>query len=142
MEQINRLQELYDEYNNTAIAVRRSAKPFDGIFGLGNDPRKDPCHDAFYNNVQKWAEDFAASAPTPEQARAAALCMLETPVRYKDQEGYWYMYACIRFIEALIPFLARGDSAGLAVKMKGLYPRRDLMPVQKRVLKLLTEAGK
>ena len=55
---MEKLQEIYSEYIQTIAQVYREAKPMDGLFGWGDDPRKDPCHMRFYEGVEKWAEDF------------------------------------------------------------------------------------
>ncbi len=142
MERIIALQALYEAYNQEATRVRRTAKPFDGVFGMGNDPRNNPCHDLFYDNVRSWVQDFETSAPSPEVAAAAVRYLLETPAQYRQQECYWYMYACIGFAERLIPFLKKEDCAALSQLLSSLYAKYDRMPVQRRVLKLLTKAGK
>lgn len=142
MERIIALQELYANYDEESTQVRLSAKPFDGVFGMGNDPRKNPCHDIFYDKVQSWVQAFVADTPSPEAAAVTARFMLEAPSRYRQQECYWYMYACVGFVEGLIPFIKKEDCAALAQLFSSLYAKYDRMPVQRRVLKLLTKAGK
>lgn len=136
------LRQLYADYLAEAYKVRKNASAFAGIFGLGDDPRKHPCHEVFYHNVEKWMEEFVASGPACELAGEVASFLLEEPGKHRDKEGYWFLYACLGFIRSLIPFLSGEDCKALAARMNELYPRRERMPLQQETFKLLQKAGK
>lgn len=136
------LRQLYADYLAEADKVRKNASVFAGIFGLGDDPRKNPCHEIFYQNAGNWVKDFVASAPAREQALEAASFLLEEPRKNTNAEGYWFLYVCVGFIRDLIPFLDREDCKQLAERMNTLYPRRERMPLQQETLKMLQKAGK
>lgn len=136
------LRQLYADYLAEADKIRKNASAFAGIFGLGDDPRKHPCHEIFYHNVEKWVQDFVAAVPAREQAFEAASFLMEEPGKNAKAEGYWFLYACLGFIRSLIPFLAQEDCKRLSERMNALYPRRERMPVQQETFKLLEKAGK
>ena len=139
---MEKLRQLYADYLEEAYQVRKKAPAFAGIFGLGEDPRKHPCHDTFYRSVQGWVAQFVSGAPDPQQALEATSFMLEEPKKHVGAEGYWFVYVCIGFIRDLIPYLSGEDCKALAVRMNTLYPRRDRMPLQQETLKMLQKAGK
>ena len=142
MEQITALKALYEEYNYQATKIRREARPFDGFMGLGNDPRKNPCHDQFYRGVGAWVERFLAGSADPQLAAAAATVMVEAPYHYRNQEGFWYICACVGFVSQLVPLMAKEDCAALAQRFNDLYPKHERLPVQQNVFKQLRKAGK
>ena len=136
------LRKLYTDYIEEAYNVRKKASVFAGIFGLGDDPRKNPCHDAFFQNASQWLKDFLASEPNEAQAMEAATFILEEPRNHEGAEGYWYLYVCIGFIRELIPFMNAADCKALAERFNNLYPRRERMPLQQETFKMLQKAGK
>lgn len=142
MDPITALHQLYEDYLAKATKVKQSASWFDGMFGLGNDPRKNPCHDAFYEAAQQWTAGFAASAPSQETAREAASFILEAPHKHRQSEGYMYMFVAIGNILPLIPFLKKEDCRALAQQLDHFYPRLDRFPLQQQVFKALQKAGK
>ncbi len=139
---MEQLRKLYADYLEQARAVRKKAPAWAGVFGLGDDPRKHPCHENFYENAQGWLREFVAAQPSREQARLAAEFILEEPQKHKNTDGYWFLYVCVGFIRDLIPYLGKDDCAALALRMNSLYPRRDRMPVQQDTFKALQKAGK
>jgi len=136
------LRKLYTDYLEEVIEVRRKAPRFAGVFGLGEDPRKHPCHTVFYENVSKWAEEFVAAQPSRDAALEAAWFFLEEPKKHEETESYWFMYVCVGFIRNLIPCLKAEDCKALAERFNSLYPRRERMPVQQETFKMLQKAAK
>lgn len=136
------LRKMYADYLEQADKVRKSAPAFAGVFGLGDDPRKHPCHMEFYQNAEKWVKEFVDSQPAQEQALEVAEFLLEEPKKNAGKEGYWFLYVCVGFVRELIPFLSAGSCKTLAQRMNVLYPRRERMPVQQETFKLLQKAGK
>ena len=139
---LTQLQTIYTDYNDAVRAVRKKARVFDGILGLGKDPRNDPCHQTFYDAVGAWVEDFLATAPEQDACMQAALCILETPVAYTGKESYWFMFAAHGHIKPIIPFLSKEDCKLLSDRLLQLYKKRDHMPLQKELLKMLAKAAK
>ena len=139
---IETLKELYTTYQEDAVKVKKAAPRFAGILGLGDDPRKHPVHETFYNNVGKWIEGFVDSAPDQAQAMEAASFILEAPGQNFQTEGYWFFYACIGYIQSLIPFLSKADCKILADRLNVLYPKIERMPLQQETFKKLSKAAK
>lgn len=142
MQTVTQLQGLYEDYHQQVKKVRRAARAFDGIFGLGNDPRNDPCHEAFYRSVGTWVEELIAAGPDQAQLMEAAVWIVEGPSAYKDQESYWYMFVCHGYLKPLIPLLSSENCRILQARFEEMYPKRERMPLQKEILKLLSRAGK
>lgn len=139
---MEQLKTLYQDYHQKVIDIRKKAHFFDGVMGLGDDPKKAPCHQAFYDDVKNWVDAFASAGPSPEDAQAVASFLLETPAHNREGESYWFMYAAMAFIEPLIPYLCKEDAKALAQRMNFLFPRYDRMPVHQTVYKKLLKAGK
>jgi len=139
---IERLKELYVNYKADATEVKEKAPRFAGFFGLGSDPRKHPVHEIFYENVAKWMDEFVQSQPQGSDAMEVASFMLEAPGQNFQTEGYWFYYACIGFIQKLIPFLSAQDCKALAERLNVLYPKIERMPLQQETYKKLLKAGK
>lgn len=139
---MEQLKAIYEDYAQKALDVRKQARLFDGVMGFGDDPKKDPCHMAFYEAVKAWTEAFAATGPTAEAARDAISFLIETPAHNRERECYWFMYACMVFMEPLIPYLNNTYAKELAKRMNFLFPRYDRMPAHQAVYKKLQQAGK
>lgn len=139
---IETLKELYITYQEDATKVKKAAPRLAGVFGLGEDPRKHPVHETFYRNVEKWIGEFVVSAPDQPQAFEAASYILEAPGQNFQTEGYWFYYACIGFIQPLIPYLSKEDCKKLADRLNILYPRIERMPLQQDTYKKLLKAAK
>lgn len=137
-----RLKEIYDNYIEDVDRVFRSAKPVDGLLGLGDDPRKDPCHMRFYEDTEQWIGEFLAANPGEPEAFEAVRFMLETPAGYTGHNGFWFMYAAQGLSRPLIPLLQGDHCAALRKFYDETYPRRDRMPVQKDVYRLLKKGAK
>lgn len=143
MEMVGQLKERYEKYVQDVAQVFAKAKPADGLFGWGDDPKNDPCHMAFYEDVEKWVKAFQAAQPEQAAVFEAVRFMLETPAAYRGENCYWFMYAAQGLCRELIPGLSGQQCAGLRNFYDDNYPKRDRMPVQKEVYKLLKKgAGK
>lgn len=139
---LTQLATIYEEYAATIKNVRKNARLFDGFLGMGKDPRNDACHDVFFQAVGAWVTEFLATEPDQDALMQAARYIIETPVSYNGQECYWFMFAAHGHVKPLIPLLNRENCAQLAGSMEKLYKKRDRMPLQKEILKLLTKSGK
>ena len=121
---VEELKVLYTEYAQKVKEVRKAAKPFDGVFGFGNDPRRNPCHEAFFQAGGQWAERFAATGPEQEKILEAALFILEEPLQYQEKECYWYMFASHANLKPLIPIMTPETANTVRERFEKLYPRR------------------
>lgn len=137
------LIEIYEAYYEKAAEVRRKAPPLAGLWGLGDDPRKHPCHDAFYEAVQAWVKEFIASGPDPAQTLAVVQHILgEAKLHENNKDVYWYLFAAHGLTMELIPMLRAEDCGELFAWYNTTYPRRTRFPVQEQVWKLLKKRAK
>lgn len=134
---LTKLKSIYADYDKAVQEVRKNARAFDGILGLGKDPRKDACHDMFYQAVGAWVTEFLAAEPAQEELLEAALYITETPAAHEGKECFWYMYAAHGHLKPIIPLLTPESRAAVAERLDGNYKKRDRMPLQKEILKLL-----
>ena len=140
---MQKLKERYEQYIREAGLARRKAGLCDGLFGMGNDPRKHPCHDGFYEAVGRWTADFLEANPGEEQCREAVTWILEAAHLHRDQQDvYWYMYAAQAHALPLIPFLGAETGKILVSWYDHAYPARDRMPVQDLVYKALKKTSR
>ena len=139
---INELKGMYEDYLKESAEVRKKAPMFAGWLGLGSDPRKHPCHEAFYDATIAWTERFVASAPDHEQAMEVAMFELETPMQFRDYDAYWFMFVAIGNIRPLIPLLSKEDCQALVKRFDELYKKHDRMPLQVETYKKLVKAAK
>lgn len=139
---ITALQEIYTNYDETLTKVRKSTKLFDGFLGLGKDPRKDPCHQVFYDAVGAWVEEFIAAGHTQEEVLAVAMFLVEEPVRFYSKECYWFMFAAQGHMKPLIPLLNKENCKAVGDRISGLYKKYERMPLQNDLLKMLKKGAK
>lgn len=136
------LKEIYTKYAEDAARVYKDAKPTDGLFGWGDDPGKDPCHMRFYEDTERWVKTFLSEDPARHTAYEAARILLETPAAFRENRCFWFMYAAQGLARELIPRLSPEQCTQLRAFYDGAYPRRDRMPVQKDVYRLLKKGAK
>lgn len=141
MERIQRLKTIYADYVEAVAKVYQDAKPMDGLFGWGDDPRKDPCHMRFYEDAEKWTKEFLAAGPDQEACFEAARFLLQTPEAHREQHCFWFMFAAQGLTREMIPLLTAQQCAELRTFYDEAYPRRERMPVQKEVYKLLKKGA-
>lgn len=139
---INELKGMYEDYLKESTEIRRKAPIFAGWLGLGNDPRKHPCHEAFYDATIQWTEGFVNSEPSQERVLEVAMFMLETPAQYRDYDAYWFMFVAIGNIRPLIPLLTKENCKILVKRFDELYKRQDRLPLQAETYKKLVKAAK
>ena len=140
MERIQGLKDIYENYVQDAQRVCREAKPMDGLFGLGDDPRKDPCHMRFYEAAERWVAAFRPA--DPEEAFGAVRLILEAAAEHREEPSFWFLYAAQGLARDLIPSLPAGHCARLRRFYDEAYPRRERMPVQRDVYRLLKKGEK
>lgn len=138
---VQQLKEIYEKYVQAVAKVYKDAKPMDGLFGWGDDPRKDPCHMRFYEDAQQWLEDFAASGVDWDEVFEVVCFVLKTPEKYRESHCFWFMFAAHGLTKELIPRLDGQQCAQLRDFYDEAYPKRERMPVQKDVYKLLKKGA-
>lgn len=137
------LAALYRTYLQKTVELEATRKPFDGLFGLGNSPQKDACHDVFYDGVgeavKKLLDDESADG---EDRREAMRLILEAPDRSRVNRLAFPMLLaahghCTELAEKLTP----EEDLEFAEYYDDTYDRTERMPVQSRLLSTLRELG-
>ena len=136
------LELIYSEYAERAEQAEQESGLFDGVLGMGSDPKKDPCHMAFYERLEAWVSDFRKQQPGPEEAFEAAEYILMAADSRRGQNTYWFCYAAQGLAEKLVNLLRPEQCRDLAERYEACYPRRDRMPVQKNVLRRLKKRSR
>ena len=137
MEMVQQLKDIYAKYIQDVAKVYKDAKPMDGLFGWGDDPRRDPCHMRFYEDAEQWVKGFRQADPEQSQVHEAVRFMILCPAEHKEQHCFWFLYAAQGLTRELIPQLTSQQCSELQEAYDALYPKRERMPVQKEVYKLL-----
>ena len=138
---LQKMKDRYETYIQDVQKVYKDAKPMDGLFGWGDDPRKDPCHMRFYEDLERWTREFLAAAPGREDVYEAVRFILETPAEHRSSHCFWFMYAAQGMTREMIPQLTAEQCAMLRESYDGRYSKRDRMPVQNEVYKLLKKGA-
>ena len=138
---VQQMQDIYGAYVRDVERVFAEAKPADGLFGWGDDPKKHPCHMQFYEAVEDWVRAFAAAEPGQEAVWEAVRFMLQTPDLHRDSQCFWFLYAAQGLTRELIPRLSREQCAALREDYDNRYPKRDRMPVQRDIYKALKKGA-
>lgn len=140
--ELQELKDLYEQYKKEYAAVRKKASFFDGLFGMGNDPKKDPCHMRFYENAESWVKAFAAGDPSEEEAYAVTQLLLTAAQDHRKQPEEWIMVAAQRLSLELIDLLSPDHCAQLESWYNKAYPRRIRLPIQNDIHKLLQKGAR
>ena len=142
MDMLAHLKDIYAQYSHDVKELRQNASVFDGMFGMGNDPRDDRLHDVFYDYVGKWAELFLQQNPSGEDVAAAVRWILEAAALHRNEDVYWYYFAAQIHVKAMIPLLAADDCKAIRDWYQEHYPRIERMPVQRDVYRMLCRSAK
>ena len=134
------LKNRYEQYLQEAEKARQKAGLCDGLFGMGNDPRKAPCHEAFYEFVAHWV---GACVQTEGDCGEAAAWLLKIAEAHREEKDvFGYLYAAQGHALPLIVRMDREKAKELLCWYESAYPRRDRMPVQDEVYKALKKAAR
>lgn len=138
---LQQLKDRYDRYILEANTAREEAPAMAGFLGFGNDPRKDPCHMAFYRDLEQWTKDFRSTAPDGETVYQAVDWILSAPAQHREEPTYWFMFAAHGLCRELIPMLDGRQCAALAEAYDREFPKKVRLDVHKEVYKLLSRGA-
>ena len=133
------LYQMYDAYEKKAKDVRRRASRYAGVFGLGDDPRKNACHELFFEEVGRWAQAFLEGEPPQQEVGQAVRWILQAADAHRNTDRYGYLYAAQTHTRALIPRMSQEDCRELLPWYDRTYPEGDRLPVQQEVFRLLQD---
>ena len=95
----------------------------------------------FYEDIEQWMRSFLSMEPDAKAAFEAAQWIITTPAVHKDSPEFWFEFAAHGLCAELILRLDGADCAVLQRFYDENYPRRDRMPVQKEIYKLLKKGA-
>lgn len=129
-------------YLAEAQEARGKAGLCDGLFGMGKDPRKDPCHERFYRAVESWTDEFLKQETTAQQRAAAAAWILKAADEHRgEMDVFWYLYAAQAHAIPIIEKLEQEAAKELLIWYDRAHPARERMPVHDRVYRALKKAA-
>lgn len=136
------LKEIYESYIRKVAKVMKEASPVDGLFGWGDDPKKDHCHMEFYEAVENYLQKLLQDSPSEEAVFEAADLIIRTAADHKGKATFWYMFAAHGHCKGLVPLLTPAHCAELRDFYDDHYPKIDRLPVQRDLYKLLKKRAK
>ena len=136
------LSQIYETYVTQLKTVLQNKSTFDGLWGFGNDPKKDPCHMKFYDDVSAYIDGLLQRETGEEEAFAAADLIIRKPLQHEDQDVYWCMVAVHGPCAKLVPLLSKEHCALLRDFYDASYLRRNRLPVQQELYKQLKKHSK
>lgn len=142
MQTMEQLKQIYSRYDTEIEGAYKKASPLAGIFGMGDDPRNHPCNMAFYENVEQWVNSFLEDGPTADEARDAAMWILEAASLNRQARTYWYFYVAHNHVIPLIPLLTPEDCKKIAAWYDATYPKRERLPNHDALYKKLCKRAK
>ena len=142
MGMFQQLKEIYEQYHQTLHRVIRELPRTAGLFGMGDDPRKHPCHMDFYQAVETWVEAFCKEEPDNGVVYEAVEQIITAAAQKREDPTYWFLFAAQGLAKPMIARLNGQQCAQLRAFYDEHYPRLERMPVQKEVYKLLKKGAK
>lgn len=140
---LEQIQKLYEEYFAEFQELERGRRLGAGVFGLGGGPRDYPCHGQFAKDLERLLKGTEETL-SPDQAEEVLRYILFAP-QSREQEHdavYWMLIAVHGMTVGLAGRLEPAAAAGLLERYEALYPRRERLPVQAKVVSALKKRGK
>ncbi|MBQ9269429.1 MAG: hypothetical protein IJ206_07940 [Oscillospiraceae bacterium] len=135
---LDQVKALYERYTEQATALEQNRKIGEGLLGFGKKPADDPCHMQFAEELAALLRTFAAEVPDSFQATQISEYVFRAQSEYRQILSiYWMLSAVHGAVEPLIPCLSDEDARRLLALYDKEVPRRERLPVQKQIYKLL-----
>lgn len=136
---LEKLEALYEGYLSEFRRLEQGRKPLEGAFGLGSGPRNYPCHDKFVQDLERLLRDFAARAPSSEEAgQALNYIYFTAPARFQAGPAVdWMLLAVHGLTLELIGLLDAAQAGPLCRAYGSAYPRGRRLPVQNKLFAAL-----
>lgn len=137
-----RMQLAYESYFDAAQQVLQNARISDGLFGMGDDPKKHPCHQVFYDSLSQTLEQANGEALTAEEAGEIVASLLHAEAQHPEQPDMvrWMLSAVQGLALPFIPKMTGADAAPLLRWYRRYYPFLERFPMQKKVIAALKKA--
>ena len=137
------VQALFRDYIEEAERLEKERKPSDGLFGMSPKPADDPCHDRFADELEAALSGFAAGNPGPEEVLEVLSFVYHAPKEHQEPLSVFWMLNAVHGLTAdLIPLLDPDDATLLRGQYDRDFPRRERLPVQKKVYEALKKKSR
>lgn len=131
------IQKIYADYLEKTVWLDRNRKLGEGIFGTAG-PKTDSCHGIFADALKVKLDAAAKGGLSSAGAREILEYMIKTPVEQENNQlAYWMLLAVHGFMLPLAGTLDPSDARTLLELYRRLYPKRQWLPVQKRLADVL-----
>ena len=139
MDAISAVNAHLQRYFSAVERVMKNLKPGDGLFGLGNDPKRDPCHMVFYDALSELLSQVQSQPLREEELDALVTCILHLDAENAGQQDMvrLMLQAVQGLTLPLIPRISQSCAEELGKWYSRYYPRKDRMPNQSKVLRAL-----
>lgn len=134
---MEQLQELIDAYVDWTREQQKSEKKVQVYLGFRDD--NHPNHNAFYEAVGRWAQDYPSSEPDPAQRMAALRLLLFAAAEHRGSQAEWYLTAIQNHAKILINDLSSEEKKEMAKEYRMRYPSGKRVPLQNEIYKLLRD---
>lgn len=142
LKRIQEIRERYARYEEEFLQLERNRRAGAGAFGLSGGPRDYPCHEQFAGDMERLLKE--ASNAYPEEAAEILDYVWFAPLAREERQDavYWMEIAVHGMTEGLAGRLSPSDAGRLLERYEAAYPRRDRLPVQKKVISALKKRAK
>lgn len=140
---MKKIEQCYEKYTKNVKKVLADAKPVDGLLGMGDDPSKHPCHEAFYYEIESLLKDIAETEKDQAVLAQIVSYMLRAEIIWQEHEdAVWMMIAASGHAMKIIPALTAEDAKALLKLYNDIAPRFRRLPVQKEIAAALKRVAK
>ena len=127
---------IIEDYLEKVDNAISAARPADGLFGFSKGPKDDPCHQKFYDDIEKAVSQIKSS----DEAYAVADELLRAESSYSCPQMASLMLTAVQgHVINLVPLLNAEQKNSLRIYFDESIPRWKRLPVQKKLYQLLKE---
>lgn len=127
---LEQVRELYEDYTAEFARLESNRRLGAGMFGLGGGPRDYPCHERFSRALE---ELLCRAASNEAQAEEILEYVYFAPLGRRKDAVYWMMTAVHGMTLELVGQTSPRGAGQLLARYQEAYPRREWLPVQKKV---------
>ena len=140
---LDEVRAVYEEYTAQVTRLESDRKAWDGLFGMGKKLADNPCHERFYEELEKLLKAFAEGKPSSEEIRRVLELIYRAPCNEEQpSSAVMPMNAVHSLTPELAEMLSAKDAEAVLEQYKKDYPRNKRFPAHKNVIKALERAQK
>lgn len=135
LQKITSATDEYIETTNTLIANRKFGE---GIFGLNDHAKNDPCHMNYFNYIEKTVNEAVEGDISREDAEDLTEYLLKAHSELKSNNlAAWMLIVIQKLAMPLIPLLSAEKKSELLEWYTEYVPRLQRLPIQNDIVKAL-----